>query len=144
RDTQGRSPAALISASGTLRPAERRTVAIRLPGWTASRAALTCGSSASTVRSRSALTSARPHSRAGRSSPPPCRTAAAGSWTAALDARDPAQREPEQPLARGASGETHIDRADPAHRVRDREGEPGPGAGLIGDVQLIDRRDLGG
>ena len=32
----------LISASGTVRPAERRSVAIRRPGWTAGRISLTC------------------------------------------------------------------------------------------------------
>src|ERR1700722_13140563 len=58
---------ALISASGAARPAERRTVAIRRPGCTASRTSPTCGASAAAVRSMSCTSSASPQKRAGLS-----------------------------------------------------------------------------
>ena len=70
-----------ISATGTERPAPRRRVAIRRPGWTAGRISLTRSSPRkATVRSRSGATKASPQKKAGRS--PPCRSVASGgSWT---------------------------------------------------------------
>src|ERR1044072_6056576 len=62
-------------------PAERRSVAMRRPGWTASRASLTWSARPATGGSRSEATSARPQKKAGRSPPPPRSIASAGSCT---------------------------------------------------------------
>jgi EmrB/QacA subfamily drug resistance transporter len=70
----------LISASGTVRPAERRTVAIRRPGWTAARGSPTCGAIRSATRSRSSTSSAIPQKRTGCSAPPARSITSAGSW----------------------------------------------------------------
>src|ERR1700730_7403762 len=79
--SEPRGSSALISATGTARSAERRTVAIQRPGCTAARGELVWGASSSTVRSRSETVRASPHKRAGRSGPPPRVTASSGSWT---------------------------------------------------------------
>jgi hypothetical protein len=72
---------ALISASGTASPAERRTVAMRLPGCTAARTSLTCGANRSTARSISSTASASPQKCAGRSLPPARAITSSGSCT---------------------------------------------------------------
>ena len=71
----------LISATGTARPAERRSVAIRRPGCTAGRTEPAISPSPATVRSRSSMRSARPQKNAGRFAPPARPSTSSGSWT---------------------------------------------------------------
>ena len=80
--SSGSDQGGVINATGVESPASRRRVAIRRPGWTASRGLTTSvPPSAATVASRSGATSARPQKKAGRSAPPRS-IAASGSCTA--------------------------------------------------------------
>ena len=89
----------VISATGTVRPAERRRVAMRRPGWTAGRISLTRSPSPATVASRSGATKARPQKKAGR--------IAAGALDrlgGLLHDLEDGRAEAEEGLTRGAGG----------------------------------------
>ena len=71
----------MISATGSVRHAERRRVAMQRPNWTAGRISLTRSPSEATVASRSGATKASPQKKAGRRSPWARSIASEGSCT---------------------------------------------------------------
>ena len=113
-----------MNATAGPRPASRRSVAIRRPGWTASRGSPSSGPRCAAVASRSATRQEMPHRRAGRSGRRAMRLPG-GAWTTS-SSTSPIRKKAWRGAPPGVGSSRSRRKASPAARrasaVRSRSG----------------------